>query len=97
MMYKCSICQKIFDDKISSLPTIGRGDGCCKIGSLIELDPYIAIMERFRRWQLQWDEFDNRKGQGIEYPVTKLHDLPTSDDFIKSLRVEFNIKYNVIE
>jgi DNA-directed RNA polymerase subunit RPC12/RpoP len=34
--YKCMKCGKIYDDKY--IPTFGNGDGCCTIGSLIELD-----------------------------------------------------------
>ena len=30
------ICGKTYDKE--SLPTIGKGDGCCSIGSLIETD-----------------------------------------------------------
>lgn len=36
MEYICMSCGKVYNKK--SLPTIGKGDGCCSIGSLIETD-----------------------------------------------------------
>lgn len=37
-MYQCMTCNKVY--KENELPTIGNGDGCCSIGSLIEVDGY---------------------------------------------------------
>jgi hypothetical protein len=34
--YKCMSCGKIYDNKY--LPTCKEGDGCCTIGSLIEME-----------------------------------------------------------
>lgn len=41
MKYICMNCGKIFEDKC--LPIIKEGDGCCTVGSLIELDKRIAM------------------------------------------------------
>lgn len=35
--YICMKCGKVYSDK-TGLPTTGNGDGCCSIGSLIEVD-----------------------------------------------------------
>lgn len=34
-VYMCMVCKKKYAE--GSLPTIGHGDGCCTIGSLIEV------------------------------------------------------------
>jgi len=53
MKYICMVCGKIYNDKC--LPIRTEGDGCCTIGSLIEVDyqkpktlkeAYIAIQQR---------------------------------------------------
>jgi hypothetical protein len=34
-VYMCMVCKKKYAE--GSLPTVGHGDGCCTIGSLIEV------------------------------------------------------------
>ena len=41
MKYMCMECGKIYEDKC--VPIIKEGDGCCSVGSLIELDEALKI------------------------------------------------------
>ena len=92
MKYKCMKCGIIYEDKISSLPTIGKGDGCCSIGSLVEYDPYNSLLEDFRNWMTEWDKFDEHNF--IKYPKTNLHKPMSADEFLIKLREMYIIIYN---